>query len=57
MVDVCREIEIRRPRAEVVAYASGEPSGFARLARPLMAAAMGRAMAKDLQRLKAILER
>jgi hypothetical protein len=34
----------------------GEPSGFSRLAAPLMAAAMRRANRKDLARLKAILE-
>lgn len=34
----------------------GEPAGFAKLARPLMAAAMRRATAKDLARLKALLE-
>ncbi len=35
----------------------GEPSGFASLAAPLMAAAMRRANRKDLERLKAVLER
>jgi uncharacterized protein YndB with AHSA1/START domain len=35
----------------------GEPAGFAKVAAPLMAAAMRRAMTKDLQRLRAILER
>ena len=34
----------------------GEPSGFKKLAAPLMAAAMRQANAKDLTRLKAILE-
>ena len=34
----------------------GEPSGFAGVAAPLMAAAMRRANRKDLERLKAILE-
>jgi uncharacterized protein YndB with AHSA1/START domain len=34
----------------------GEPSGFAKVARPLMERAMGRANRKDLQRLKRILE-
>jgi len=34
----------------------GEPSGFGKLAAPLMAAAMRRANRKDLARLKAILE-
>lgn len=34
----------------------GEPSGFARVAAPMMAAAMRRANRKDLRRLKAILE-
>jgi len=34
----------------------GEPSGFARLAAPILAAAMRRANRKDLARLKAILE-
>jgi uncharacterized protein YndB with AHSA1/START domain len=34
----------------------GEPSGFSRIAAPLMAAAMRRANRKDLARLKAILE-
>ena len=35
----------------------GEPSGFAGLAAPMMAAAMRRANTKDLARLKAVLER
>lgn len=35
----------------------GEPSGFARLTAPLMSAAMRRAMGKDLERLKGVLER
>ena len=35
----------------------GEPSGFARLTAPLVAAAVRRANRKDLARLKAILER
>jgi Polyketide cyclase / dehydrase and lipid transport len=35
----------------------GEPSGFARLGAPMVAAAMRRANRKDLNRLKAILER
>jgi uncharacterized membrane protein len=34
----------------------GEPSGFAKLAAPIMAAAMRRATRKDLARLKALLE-
>jgi hypothetical protein len=34
----------------------GEPSGFGKLAAPLMAAAMRRANRKDLEQLKAILE-
>jgi uncharacterized protein YndB with AHSA1/START domain len=34
----------------------GEPSGFSRLATPFMEAAMRRANAKDLARLKALLE-
>jgi uncharacterized protein YndB with AHSA1/START domain len=34
----------------------GGPSGFSKVAAPLMAAAMRRANAKDLERLKAILE-
>jgi hypothetical protein len=34
----------------------GEPSGFSSLAAPVMAAAMRRAMQKDLKRLKAVLE-
>jgi uncharacterized protein YndB with AHSA1/START domain len=34
----------------------GEPSGFSRIAAPMMAAAMRRANRKDLARLKAILE-
>jgi hypothetical protein len=34
----------------------GEPSGFGKLAAPVMAAAMRRANTKDLARLKAILE-
>ena len=34
----------------------GQPSGFGKLAAPLMAAAMRRANGKDLARLKAILE-
>jgi hypothetical protein len=47
-VDVVTEVEIRRPR--------GEPSGFSRVAAPLMAGAMRRANRKDLTRLKSILE-
>jgi uncharacterized protein YndB with AHSA1/START domain len=35
----------------------GEPSGFARVAGPVMAAAMRRANEKDLRRIKQILER
>ena len=35
----------------------GEPSGFRRIASPVMARAMRRAMTKDLERLSAILER
>ena len=35
----------------------GEPAGFARVTAPFMAAAMRRAMTKDLERLKEILER
>lgn len=35
----------------------GEPSGFGKLAAPLLAAAMRRATQKDLARLKALLER
>ena len=34
----------------------GEPAGFAKVAAPMMAAAMRRANAKDLARLKALLE-
>ena len=34
----------------------GQPSGFARIAAPLMASAMRRATTKDLERLKALLE-
>jgi hypothetical protein len=34
----------------------GEPSGFSKLAAPVMAAAMRRANGKDLARLKAVLE-
>ena len=35
---------------------SGQPSGFGKLAAPMIAAAMRRANGKDLARLKAILE-
>jgi len=35
----------------------GEPTGFAKVAGPIMATAMRRANRKDLARLKAILER
>jgi hypothetical protein len=35
----------------------GEPSGFAKVAGPLMGAAVRRANQKDLARLKSILER
>jgi hypothetical protein len=35
---------------------SGEPSGFSKLAAPMMAGAMRRANRKDLARLKALLE-
>jgi hypothetical protein len=34
----------------------GQPSGFTRLGAPMMAAAMGRANRKDLERLKTLLE-
>ena len=34
----------------------GEPTGFAKVAAPMMAAAMRRANRKDLARLKALLE-
>jgi len=34
----------------------GEPTGFSRVAAPMMAAAMRRANRKDLERLKEILE-
>jgi hypothetical protein len=34
----------------------GEPAGFSKLVAPIMAIAMQRANAKDLQRLKRILE-
>jgi Polyketide cyclase / dehydrase and lipid transport len=34
----------------------GEPSGFARVAAPVMAAAMRRANEKDLRKLRAVLE-
>ncbi len=36
---------------------AGEPSGFAKIGAPMMAGAMRRANQKDLQRLKALLER
>jgi hypothetical protein len=35
----------------------GEPSGFRKIAAPIMARAMRRAMTKDLERLSASLER
>ena len=35
----------------------GEPSGFKKIAAPVMARAMRRAMTKDLERLSAVLER
>jgi hypothetical protein len=35
----------------------GQPAGFAKLAAPVMASAMGRANRKDLRLLKKILER
>jgi len=35
----------------------GDPAGFAKVAAPVMGRAMRRAMSKDLQRLRAILER
>jgi hypothetical protein len=34
----------------------GEPTGFSKLAAPLIAAAMRRAHRKDLQKLKSLLE-
>jgi hypothetical protein len=69
--DVLTEIEIARPRADVAAYAADpdnvtdwyesierveEPSGFKRIAAPLMSRAMRRANQKDLRALKRILE-
>ena len=35
----------------------GEPAGFAKVAAPVMARAMRRAMGGDLRRLRALLER
>lgn len=50
MVDVRTEIEIERPAEP------GAPSGFSKVAAPVMAAAMRRANQKDLARLKRLLE-
>lgn len=59
-VDVVTEIEILRPRDEVSSSMMlrnrGEPSGFAAVTAPVMAAAMKRANQSDLRRLKAVLE-
>ena len=46
-----------RERTRMTLRNRGEPTGFARVAAPLMASAMRRANAKDLARLKEILER
>ena len=35
----------------------GQPAGFSKVAAPIMARAMRRAMTKDLRRIRAILER
>ena len=70
-VDVLCEITIGLPCPQVTTYTfapagerstrmtlrnKGEPSGFATLVAPLMAAAMGRANRKDLLKLKTLLE-
>ena len=44
-------------RTQMTLRNRGEPSGFSRVAAPLMAAAMRRANQKDLEHLKARLER
>jgi hypothetical protein len=69
-VDVQTAIEIDRPRARttytwedrpgggtrMTLRNQGRPAGFARIAGPVMAAAVRRANRKDLRRLKQILE-
>jgi uncharacterized membrane protein len=45
-----------RDATRMVLRNRGEPSGFAKVTAPLMAAAMRRAMANDLRRLASILE-
>ncbi len=47
---------VDRDRTRMTLRNRGEPSGFARIAAPLMAAAMRRANRKDLACLKALLE-
>lgn len=49
-------VEAQAPSTRMTLRNSGAPSGFARVSAPVMAAAMKRATAKDLSRLKTLLE-
>ncbi len=50
-------VAVSENRTQMSLRNRGEPSGFANVGAPLMAAAMRRANQKDLRRLKALLER
>jgi uncharacterized protein YndB with AHSA1/START domain len=49
--------DVREGMTRMTLRNRGEPAGFARVGAPMMAAAMRRAMSKDLRRLRQILER
>jgi len=48
--------DIESDRTLMTLRNAGEPSGFGKMAAPMMAASMRRANQKDLERLKAVLE-
>jgi uncharacterized protein YndB with AHSA1/START domain len=49
--------DVREGETRMTLRNRGEPAGFAKVGTPIMAAAMRRAMSKDLRRLRRILER